>query len=58
MAIASCPLLQDGHGRIILWITFGLMAGSAIGFAILGSTKSWKYRAHAGQYSLEIICML
>lgn len=38
---------QDGNGRIILWITFGLMAGSAIGFTILGAMRPMNQRSHA-----------
>lgn len=37
----------DGSGRIILWITFALMAGSAVGFAALGATKPMNLRSHA-----------
>ncbi len=38
---------QDGNGRIILWITFGLMVGSAIGFTIMGAMKPMNMRSHA-----------
>jgi bacteriorhodopsin len=37
----------DGNGRVILWITFGLMTASAIGFTILGARKPMELRSHA-----------
>lgn len=37
----------DGNGRIILWITFALMAFSALGFTVMGAMKPMNFRSHA-----------
>jgi len=37
----------DGHGRIILWVTFGLMTASAVGFTVMGARKPMNMRSHA-----------
>jgi len=47
MGVARLDENLNGNGRIILWITFGLMAGSAVGFAVLGARKPMEHRSHA-----------
>ena len=42
---------QDGNGRIILWITFGLMAVSAVSFTVMGAMKPMNFRSHACESS-------
>ena len=48
-------LLQNDYPYITMWITFLLMAASALAFTIIGSTQPMKLRAHACKSNLASI---
>jgi bacteriorhodopsin len=37
----------DGNGRVVLWVTFGLMSSSAIAFTAMAARKPMHLRSHA-----------